>query len=246
MKIWHNITHLTRAIFNLPDALGIVAPPPIISRAPPPLPSVLILPVLVREGLSHNSLTFPFLCLFNGKSFHYPTPMDPPCPGLATDSPEIRERITCAANNFDNAMLSRVRLELDYHSDLYRVPKTRHHVFSLLPGRDFEKRALKPFWSDLEKNLRQGVGYNRNLPHNTEQQLLETPSYLELCALLEIEQQRRCWSVVCRPQHVDSRTEWIQFCVMYHERRYKEKLPIQTEATTVTIHFLSKYTDQVR
>ncbi|GFT68485.1 hypothetical protein TNCV_2204061 [Trichonephila clavipes] len=71
--------------------LQIVAPPPIISRAPPPLPSVLTLPVLVREGLSHNSLTFPFPCLFNGESFHYPTPMDPPCPGLATDSRKERE-----------------------------------------------------------------------------------------------------------------------------------------------------------
>ncbi|GFT74790.1 uncharacterized protein TNCV_2516841 [Trichonephila clavipes] len=61
--------------------------PPIISREPPPLPSVLTLPVLVRGDFSLNSLTLSFsLSFFNGDSFHYPPPMDPPCPGLATDS----------------------------------------------------------------------------------------------------------------------------------------------------------------
>ncbi|GFX02856.1 hypothetical protein TNCV_4438381 [Trichonephila clavipes] len=34
--------------------------------------------------------SFPFLCLLNGESFHYPPPTDPPRPGLATDSRKER------------------------------------------------------------------------------------------------------------------------------------------------------------
>ncbi|GFT91980.1 hypothetical protein TNCV_125101 [Trichonephila clavipes] len=48
-------------------------------QSTPPLPSFLILPVLVREGFSLTYLTL-FLCL-----------MDPPCPGLVTDSHKERE-----------------------------------------------------------------------------------------------------------------------------------------------------------
>ncbi|GFU90568.1 hypothetical protein TNCV_4051501 [Trichonephila clavipes] len=39
-----------------------------------------------RAIFSHLPDSCPFLCLFNEESFHYPPPMDPPCPRLATDS----------------------------------------------------------------------------------------------------------------------------------------------------------------
>ncbi|GFU90225.1 hypothetical protein TNCV_3874291 [Trichonephila clavipes] len=56
------------------------------------LPKVLNLPVLVQERFFLNSLTlFLFFCLLIEKSFHYSSPMDPPCPGMATDSLKERE-----------------------------------------------------------------------------------------------------------------------------------------------------------
>ncbi|GFU19142.1 hypothetical protein TNCV_4397361 [Trichonephila clavipes] len=76
-------THVERckAVFNLPGSLDTsngYALPYCIFRTP----LNLTLPVSVQKGFSLNSLAcFPLFLLF-GESFHYPPPMDPPCPEL--------------------------------------------------------------------------------------------------------------------------------------------------------------------
>ncbi|GFV95313.1 hypothetical protein TNCV_4586881 [Trichonephila clavipes] len=76
-----------RAVFNFHGTLGTSNCCALFhyfqSTLSPP-PSVLTLPVMVREGFSLNFL-------LNEESFHYPSPMDPPCPGLATGSRKERE-----------------------------------------------------------------------------------------------------------------------------------------------------------
>ncbi|PRD26124.1 UNVERIFIED_CONTAM: Dnai1 [Trichonephila clavipes] len=74
----------------VPYALQIFAPPPTISVAIPLPPSVLVLPVLVREGFSLKSLTLFLFFVFSMKSpffIHHP-----PYSGLATDSNDLTKR----------------------------------------------------------------------------------------------------------------------------------------------------------
>ncbi|GFX60936.1 hypothetical protein TNCV_1836201, partial [Trichonephila clavipes] len=86
----------SRVVFNFPGTLGTsnCGVPSHYFQNLPPLLSVLTLPVLVREGFSLNSMMLFLFFVFlkdKGKSFHYPPPMDPPCPGLATDTAVRKE-----------------------------------------------------------------------------------------------------------------------------------------------------------
>ncbi|GFY07009.1 hypothetical protein TNCV_4202801 [Trichonephila clavipes] len=82
------------AVFNLHGTLGTsncCAPfhyfqstPFPVSKAPPSL--LQFLPYQFWFGRDFHLTFLLFLCLLNMESFHYPPPMDPPRPGLATGS----------------------------------------------------------------------------------------------------------------------------------------------------------------
>ncbi|GFV43595.1 hypothetical protein TNCV_1271211 [Trichonephila clavipes] len=82
------VTRMTpepRVVFNLSSSLGTsscCAPHTLFPEHPPP--SVLTLPVIVQDDFNLTLLLFsPSLFLLFEESFHYPQPMDLPCPRLA-------------------------------------------------------------------------------------------------------------------------------------------------------------------
>ncbi|GFU20695.1 transposon Tf2-6 polyprotein [Trichonephila clavipes] len=73
--------------FGLSETFIYVGGRAVVLESKAPISSVLTLPVLLQEGFSLNSLTlFPFFVFAVWRSFHYPSAMDPPFPGLATNS----------------------------------------------------------------------------------------------------------------------------------------------------------------